>query len=66
MIVKIQASIMPRGLVLIYTRRQRILWQGKMPAQIRKFMGKAPKIYAHAHLEGTEIVIDKIAERQDW
>ena len=66
MIVKIQKSIYPRGLVLVYDKSESVLWQGHMPPAIRKFMGNALKMYAYAHIEGTEVVIDSKATAHDW
>jgi hypothetical protein len=66
MIVKIQRSQFPRGLVLIYTKGMTYCWQGKMDPGVNKWMGRRQKAFAHAHVEGTEIVIDREAPWQDW
>jgi hypothetical protein len=66
MIVKIQRSQFPKGLVLIYTKARKYLWQGKIDPVMDKWMGNRQKVFAHAHLEGTEFVIDKKAPWQEW
>lgn len=66
MIIKIQKSIYPPGRVLVYSKNKRICYLGKMPKAVKNFMNKKLKIYAYAHLENTQIVIDKIAPDQDW
>jgi hypothetical protein len=68
LIVKIQRSQppSPRGLVLMYTRRMRAKWMGPIAPDVDRWMGKRQKTFAHAHIEGTLVVIDKQAPWQDW
>lgn len=68
MIVKIQRSQPPTqsGLVLVYTKTLRRWWQGKIDPGVDKWLGHRQKVFAYAHLDGTEIVIDREAPWQDW
>lgn len=69
MIVKIQQAqppFGPIGEVLVYTQDHSRWWQGKPDADVQKWMGDDQKIFAHAHIEGSEIVIDREAPWQDW
>jgi hypothetical protein len=68
MIVKIQRSQppSPAGKVLVYTKSMKRWWEGKIDPEVDKWMGDDQKIFAHAHIEGTEIVIDREAPWQEW
>lgn len=68
MIVKIQRSQPPSSLgkVLVYTKQMRRWWEGDADPQVDKWLGERQKVFAHAHIEGTEFVIDREAPWQDW
>ena len=69
MIIKIQRSIvtnMPVPQVVIYNEDRSIFWQGPMPEDIKKLMGRYSKVYAKAKIVGTEVVVDRIIADQDW
>lgn len=68
MIVKIQRSQppSPKGLVLVYDKTGDYCWSGNIDAEVNKWMGKRQKVFAHAHVSGTEIVVDREAPWQEW
>lgn len=68
MIVKIQRSQPPSapGLVLVYTKAMKRWWQGKIDPGVDEWMGARQKVFAHAHIEGAEFVVDKEAPWQEW
>lgn len=68
MIVKIQRSQPPSapGKVLIYDRNDRYCWAGDIDRGVDKWMGDRQKVFAHAHIEGTEFIVDSEASWQEW
>ena len=68
MIVKIQRSQLPTppGLVLVYNSTKSVIWQGEIDQKVDEWMERAQKMFAHAHIEGTEIVIDRPAPWKNW
>lgn len=68
MIVKIQRSQppSPQYQVLVYTEHLRLWWLGNIDPRVYKWMGDDQKMFAHAHVDGSEIVIDSEAPWQEW
>ena len=68
MIVKIQRSQPPSkpGLVLVYNRDGRYCWAGPIDPRVDEWMGDRQKVFARAHVEETEIVIDREAPWKTW
>jgi hypothetical protein len=68
MIVKIQQSLPPSppGLLLIYNKNRKYWWEGVGDDSVLRWMGDRLKVYAFAHIEGTEFVIEEEAPIQEW
>ena len=69
MIVKVQASIATNAAaqqVLIYNKKRDIQWEGDLDAPLKRLMKNRPKVFFHAHLKGSVIVIDREAEWKNW
>lgn len=66
MIVKVQRALNNNNNVLIYNEDRSVLREGPITEEVSKFMGTDLKIFASAHMEGTEIVLDQRCDRPDW
>jgi hypothetical protein len=68
MIVKIQRSQPPSkpGLVLVYDQSGIHCWSGPINSRVDKWMRERQKVFAHAHIDCGEIVIDREAPWQSW
>lgn len=65
MIVKVQKPLLGND-VLIYNRSRSVQILVPYTREWKKWFAGHLKRYAKAHLEGTELVIDKIAEDRNW
>lgn len=65
MIVKVQKPLHGND-VLIYNRSRSVQILVSYTIEWKKWFDGYLKRYAKAHLEGTELVIDKIAEDRNW
>ncbi len=67
-IVKIQCSQPPSlsGQIFVYTRNFSKWWIGAMNPAVASWMGEDQKVFAHAHMEGGWIVIDRKAPWKEW
>lgn len=67
MIVKIQRSQPPTppGKILVYSRTGEF-WEGEPDSALEAWIGSRQKVFAHAHIEGSEFVIDRSAPWQNW
>lgn len=66
MIIKIQRSQEPKGMVLIYEETAEYWWQGIPDPSLDKWLGDRQKVFAEAHLEGSVFIVDHEAPWQDW
>jgi hypothetical protein len=67
MIVKIQRSIVPRKMMLIYGEDREPLYHGPADREVERLMGDRLKAYFEVRLERNgEMVIEHEAEPQPW
>lgn len=52
--------------VIIYNRERSFSYTGVLTDGIRAFMGKHFKMFVHCHIDGTELVIDRVAKWGNW
>lgn len=65
MIVKVQRAL-NNDIVLIYNEDRSVLWEGPITHELKCFIGTNLKIFAYAHMDKGEIVLDRRCEWQEW
>ena len=66
MIVKIQRSIAPFGMVLIYSIDHEVVAHGPLDPKVAELMGDRYKVFVEARVEDDELVIGEEVEEQPW
>jgi len=67
MIVKVQRSISPAGMMLVYGEDKRVLFHGPVSEEVTALLGKRLKAYVRGRLDGDgAFVIEREVDAQPW
>lgn len=67
MIVKVQRSLSPAGMMLVYGKDQRVLYHGPLSPEVAELLGSRPKTYVRGRLDGDgAFVFEQEVDDQPW
>jgi hypothetical protein len=67
MIVKVQRSISPPGLMMVYGENRRVLFHGPLSPEVAELLGTRPKTYVRGRLDGDgTFIFEQEVDDQSW